>query len=376
MDDSNLAQKVIPIDGGYCEGGGQLIRNAVALSAVLSTPISIRNVRHNRRPPGLRKQHEAGVNLAAEICYGNTSGVSVGSTELEFRPGVVRLPRILTADPGTAASTTLLLQVALPCLLFGHDTSSDASSSILTLRGGTNAIQAPQIDYTVHVFLPFMRKHFGLDLKLIIKRRGYFPKGGGSILCTVPPLTGPLPPVVLTDRGEVQRIFGEARVGGLPYFLANRMKKAACARLLAAGFLLEQMQIIAVEERPDEVTGSGGGTVLWAETDAGCWIGGSAVSEKGKSPEQVGKEAAEELLRNLEYGGCVDEYLQDQVIIFLALAKGRSIIKAGPMTDHTRTAIHIAELMTGARFRVDELTRSTMVSCEGIGFVPAVLPSG
>ena len=33
----------------------------------------------------------------------------------------------------------------------------------------------------------------------------------------------------------------------------------------------------------------------------------------GEAPDVTGKKAAEELFRNIEHGGCVDEYLQDQV---------------------------------------------------------------
>ncbi|KAG1758525.1 RNA 3'-terminal phosphate cyclase [Suillus occidentalis] len=358
----------IALDGSFCEGGGQILRIAIALSALLSKPISIQNVRHNRRPPGLRKQHEAGINLAAAISSAQTEGVHLASTSVTFNPRKIELPKILTADPGTAGSTTLLLQVSLPCLLFS---SSPTSPSQLTLRGGTNAAQAPQIDYTQHVFLPFMKRHFGLDIALNIIRRGYFPKGGGAVFCSVPSVTEALPPVTLTERGPVQLIKGEARVGGLPFILAERMKNAARATLLAAGVSPTTIRINAVRETQEEAYGSGGGILLLAETGNGCVIGGTSVSTKDKAPEEVGIEAAEELLRNLRHDGCVDEYLQDQIIIFIALAKGRSTVKTGPLTDHTRTAIKIAEQMTGATFHLEEnLSGFVIISCDGIGYTP------
>ncbi|KAH7889848.1 RNA 3'-terminal phosphate cyclase domain-containing protein [Phlebopus sp. FC_14] len=360
---STIAQALVHIEGSLCEGGGQLLRNAVALSALLSKPISVANVRHNRKPPGLRKQHEAGINLAATICSAETSGVVFGSTTIDFRPGPILIPQALTADTGTAGSTTLLLQVSFPCLLFSLAASSEVFSSVLTLKGGTNATQAPQIDYIQHIFLPFVHSHFGIDASLKVQRRGYFPKGGGSVVCTVPAVAGPLPCVTLTTRGRVLKIHGEARVGGLSFSLPNRIRNAATERLLASGFTPEKVRIRVEREHIDDAFGS--------ETETGCLIGGSAVSEKGKKPEQVGEEAAKELLRNLDHGGCVDEYLQDQIIIFLALAKGRSTIRCGPLTDHTRTAIQIAQQMTGAQFYVDEDTSTaTTISCDGVGFVP------
>ena len=89
------------------------------------------------------------------------------------------------------------------------------------------------------------------------------------------------------------------------------MRDGARDKLISAGYDPAIIQIDSIKERDDLTVGSGGGVVLWAETSRGCLIGGTAVSSKGKDPAvDVGAASAEELVRNLEHGGCVDEYLQ------------------------------------------------------------------
>lgn len=318
------------IDGSILEGGGQLLRNSVALSALLSKPISINKIRNSRKPPGLRRQHEAGlfdavtgscficfetsllvptgIKLAAEICTASLTGAEVASCAVSFSPGAIQLPGQYSADPGTAGSTTLLLQVSLPCLLFSN--SPSVAPSTLTLRGGTNATMAPQIDYTQHIFLPFLRRHFSLEPTLDVQKRGYFPRGGGKVFCSVPPVPGPLPSVTLTDRGSIMSIKGQAHVGGLPYHIAHKMRDGARDKLISAGYEPGIINIDSMREKDELTIGSGGGVILWAETSGGCLIGGTAVSSKGKDPADIGRTASEELIRNLAHGGCVDEYLQ------------------------------------------------------------------
>jgi len=311
------------------------------------------------------------------------TGVANASRAVDFYPGAIQVGNEYAADPGTAGSISLLLQVSLPCLLFqphspvlADTTTPTTPSSTLVLRGGTNASNAPQIDYAQHVFIPFLTRHFGISPRLKVIKRGYYPRGGGLISLNIPPLPPgtSLPPISLTSRGTLKRISGKSYVAGsLPIHLARKMTQAATRTLSAALSLdTKDIDIECVKEAPEDVGagGSGSGIVLWAETDTGCVLGGSALGSKRKDPATVGDEAAQELIRGLEAGGCVDEYMQDQIVIFLALAHGTSVVRTGmPLTLHTRTAIWIAEQLTDAKFQVegDELG-STTIRCNGIGY--------
>lgn len=354
------------IDGSVLEGGGQLVRNAVTLAALLQKPITIRSIRGHRDPPGLKAQHAAGLKLVAEICNGTLTGCELGSSEVSFTPGPIR-PGSYTADPRTAGSTTLLLQVSYPTLIFAPRTST--STSELVLRGGTNAARSPQADYTAEVFLPFVRQHFRLDASLAVHRHGYFPRGGGELRMRIEPTPGPLPAATVTTRGTVVAVRGKAYVAAQPERNAETIRIAAHARLVAAGVDPSIIDVVSVREKPTHAVGKGSGIVLWAETETGCRLGGSSTWWRGQDLASLGTSAADELLRNVEHGGCVDEYLQDQIIIFLVLAKGKSTVRTGPLTLHTRTAMYIAEQLTGATFTVQGDANGTLLlSCEGIGY--------
>lgn len=233
-------------------------------------------------------------------------GCQKNSTTIEFTPGPIQSQGRYTADPGTAGSTTLLLQVSYPTLIF----SSSSEPSDITVRGGTNAAHAPQIDYTAEILLPFLHKNFGLSPKLTVRKLGYYPKGGGEVHMRITPTRGPLPAVTLTERGAVTAIRGKAYVAGYPMDMAQKIREAAVAKLTAAGYDSTIIQIDAVREDPKEAIGRGSGIVIWAETENGCRLAGSSTGLRGEDLAKLGNVAADELLSNLEHGGCVDEYLQ------------------------------------------------------------------
>ncbi|NP_001086034.2 RNA 3'-terminal phosphate cyclase [Xenopus laevis] len=355
--------ETVDIDGSIMEGGGQILRICAALGCLLGKRLHVHQIRAGRSTPGLRPQHLSGLQTVRDLCGGKLEKAEIGSTEIEFAPGKIK-GGTLTADPKTAGSVCLLLQVSLPCVLFAE------SPTELILKGGTNAEMAPQIDYTTMVFKPIV-EHFSFKLDCDIKRRGYYPRGGGEILVKVSPVKH-LNPINLVDRGSVTKIYGRAFVAGvLPYKMAKDMASAA-VRCIRRELRDLHVNIQAVQEPKDTAVANGSGIIIVAETSTGCLFAGSALGKKGVTTDRVGMEAAEILLRNLRHGGCVDEYLQDQLIIFMALADGISQIKTGPLTLHTQTAIHFAEQLTKAKFTVKKCeeanTDCNIIECQGIGF--------
>jgi len=244
-------------------------------------------------------------------------------------------------------------------------------------KGGTNASSAPPIDYCIRVFKPFV-KRFGIECDMEIVMRGFYPKGGGIANVKTKPILS-LKPIQLEERGDIVSIEIFAYCSGvIQEHVPKRMAESALSILQTslAGYKIEY-STKTLKEPKEKAFGEGTGIMIYAETSTGCILAGSAIGEKGKKAEDVGIEAATHLVQDIKHGGCVDEYLQDQIIIFMALADGVSRIKVGPISTHTSTSIHFTELLTGAKFNITEASKdgeeTYWLECKGIGFKNAYL---
>jgi len=202
----------ITIDGSQGEGGGQILRTALALSLVTGRPFRIDGIRAGRKKPGLLRQHMTAVNAATEVSGARVSGADLGSRTLTFEPSRLRGGDYRLAV-GTAGSATLVLQTVLPALLFAREPSR------LTLEGGTHNPSAPPFDFLARTFLPILRR-MGASVEVTLDTYGFYPAGGGRFTVAVEPCAS-LGRLSLLERGET-RVHARAIVASLPENIARR----------------------------------------------------------------------------------------------------------------------------------------------------------
>lgn len=326
---------MIEIDGSYGEGGGSIVRNAVALSALTSKAIEIKNIRAKRSKSGLMPQHFHAVNAVAQLSKAKCQKLNVGSTEISFEPQTLKGGKF-EIDIKTAGSITMVLQAFMIPAGFAD------SPVEITVKGGTDVRWSPPADYFKEVTLKVLQS-MGYIAKMDIVRRGHYPRGGGILKVKINPVKC-LIPVKLIDL-KFNKIKGISHAVNLPEHVAVRQAESAQK-------LLEEKKIdseIEVEHVPN-ASGSGSGIVLWSDGDIP--FGGSYIGERGLKAEKVGKYAAKEILSHISKGAALDKYMGDQIIPYVAIA-GNSVVKTSELTAHTLTNIHVAERILEKKFDVN-----------------------
>ena len=320
---------LIQIDGSYGEGGGQILRTALALSAILKKPFTVSNIRSKRKNPGLQAQHLEAIEALARIAEAQTQGVKLGSQEITFVPQDIH-PGKYQFEVRTAGSVTLLLQAILLPLCFSKEISS------LTLIGGTHVRWSPSFHYLSGVFLPTLER-IGVSAGADIEKWGFYPKGGGRIQLKINPVQE-LKPITLIDRGSLKKIRGISAISNLPGHVAERQREQALKRIQRE--LQTDGEIAILDNAPSNGTGSF--LFLLAEFERGR-AGFSSLGVRGKPAEKVADEAVDSLKDYVESDGCVDPYLADQLVPFLALTKGNSSFSTTRITQHLLTNIWVVE---------------------------------
>ena len=335
---------IVEIDGSMGEGGGQILRTAVALSCALHTDVVIKNIRKGRKTPGLRAQHLAGIRLATEMCDADVDGVEIGSTEVHFSPRS-NTGGSFEIDIGTAGSISLVLQTCmLPAFLANGPTE-------LIIRGGTDVPWSPPIDYLTLVLLPLMQK-MGATAEITTEQRGFYPSGGGVVSAHVLP-SGGLRGIDIEDRGKLLKIRGSIASRNLPPHVPDRIGAAAVKTL--SRYVLPDIET-DISRGPS----TGASFVLSAEYE-NTFIGASCLGEKGVPAERVGELAATHLDEEMRSGATLDQHAADQLIPFMFLAEGGSAFRTADLSAHAKTNLRVSAQMMDRDSEVSQENGTTQV---------------
>jgi len=331
---------MIVIDGSAGEGGGQVLRSALALSILTRTAFRMERVRAGREKPGLMRQHLTSIEAAKVVSNADVTGAELGSRELTFKPRTVQ-GGDRSFSVGTAGSATLVFQTVLPALLHAREPSR------ITIEGGTHNPMAPPFEFLTESFLPVLRR-MGAKVELTLERPGFFPTGGGRITALVEP--SQLGPLELEERGEVKFRRALAQSAGLPPAVADRELRVAKDRL---GLSKDSL----VRKDWDESFGPGNAfsVHLGFQNVTAVFTG---FGERGIRAEEVAEQAIGPSLRYVETKAAVDERLCDQLLLPMAIGRGGVFTTSEP-TSHTTTQVETLKMFLGGEVEIDTADEKT-----------------
>ena len=346
-----LSSDLVKIDGSYGEGGGQILRTAISLSAITGKPVEVCNIRANRTNPGLRPQHMAGIKIIADLFHAKFENLRVGAEWIRFSPSDKFEGGSIKFDIGTAGSIPLILMTVVPAVSLSNN------SLQIEITGGTDVRASPTIDYIKYIVA---KSYLGIGPKFSVDvlKRGYYPKGGGLVQCTVNACKTPGTIELLATRYLEPKIISVC--SQLPAHVAKRQISSA---LIA----LEKKDIRCSNYTASiETSISPGSSILvYSAADFSLYVGGDSIGDRGKRAEAVGAEAAMRFLDSAAAEATVDPFLADMLVLPLALSKGRSRYRVARITQHLLTNLHIVSEIVGCKYSIEHQGGSYIVTIEG-----------
>jgi len=331
----------LKINGAHGEGGGQIIRSAIALSCITKQPIHIENIRKNRKISGLKPQHLTAITLLQKIANAKVIGAEIGSTELKFMPGEIE-NLDLEADVGTAGSIPLILQVLIPVVAVSQKKLN------LKIKGGTDVLWSPSTDYTQYV-LKEAYSRMGIKFSFELCKRGYYPKGGGKINLRINPSNVKSTLFSKRKTNNVKLICSFSKL--TKEEIENKVK-GVVKKLTDANFVVD------IKIKSEEALDSGASLLIYSSDDNSI-IGLDGLYNKKTHGFDLNVEKFIE-----SYS--IDDNLADMLVVPASLGNGKTIFQVRKITKHLETNLFVTSKITGCKYGVGKTSYGYDVIIEGI----------
>lgn len=331
----------LKINGGFGEGGGQIVRSAIILSCITKKPVHIENIRKNRKKPGLKPQHLTAITILQKISNAKVIGAEIGSIELKFIPGDIKNLE-LTEDVGTAGSIPLILQVLIPVVALSQKRLH------LTIKGGTDVLWSPTIDFTKFV-LKEAYSRMGIKFGVEIIKRGYYPKGNGEVNLEVKPSIAKAVSFLKRKTNSVKLLCTFSK---LSHEIIENQVKEIKEKLAKENFVVDTK--IVNQDALDS-----GSSMLIYSKDEDSVIGVDSLFDKKTQKFDLKFDKFFDALS-------VDENLADMLIVPASLAYGKTTFQVNEITKHLETNLFVTSKITGCKYGIGRISKGFEVIIEGI----------
>jgi RNA 3'-terminal phosphate cyclase (ATP) len=332
----------LKINGGYGEGGGQIIRSAITLSCITKQPIHLENIRKNRKNEGLRPQHLTAIIILQKIANAKVIGAKIGSTELKFIPGNIKNLELIE-DVKTAGSIALILQVLIPVVSISQKKLS------LIIKGGTDVLWSPSMDYTQYV-LKEAYSRIGINFSIKLTKRGYYPKGGGEIKLEVYP--SKLKSINFSQRKT------------------NNLKLICTFSKISREIIVEKIKIIKekfsktnfnveVEIKEEKAIDSGASLLLYS-IDENSIIGMDVLFNKKTQNFDL------DFNKFINNSTGMDENLADMLVVPASLGIKKTVFQVKEITKHLETNLFVTSKITGCKYGIGKISGGFEIIIQGI----------
>jgi RNA 3'-terminal phosphate cyclase (ATP) len=332
----------LKINGGYGEGGGQIIRSAITLSCITKQPIHLENIRKNRKNEGLRPQHLTAIIILQKIANAKVIGAKIGSTELKFIPGNIENLELIE-DVKTAGSIALILQVLIPVVAISQKKLS------LIIKGGTDVLWSPSMDYTQYV-LKEAYSRIGINFSIKLTKRGYYPKGGGEIKLEVYP--SKLKSINFSQRKT------------------NNLKLICTFSKISREIIVEKIKIIKekfsktnfnveVEIKEEKAIDSGASLLLYS-IDENSIIGMDVLFNKKTQNFDL------DFNKFINNSTGMDENLADMLVVPASLGIKKTVFQVKEITKHLETNLFVTSKITGCKYGIGKISGGFEIIIQGI----------
>jgi RNA 3'-terminal phosphate cyclase (ATP) len=360
----------------------------LTLSAITKIPIHVSKIRAGRggghKAGGLKESHLAALEVLAEECNAEVQGGYVGSKELLFEPAKQQHvqdpgsaePRRRTIELQRPGSVWLILQALLPWYLL------QSSRTELILKGGTNVSSSMSADYVQQVLLPVLEKLIRSKVQVDVLQRGWAGNAPyiGEVKVSIQRPVLDAGADILKDGLQTWEAFTVLDHGTVSKLSLTIIAHPASLRAALLSCANSEISLVfpnidlEITSNEDSLDPRRLYLLLVAHTTTDWRLGRDYLGTGKKLNSQkeidglvegaVGQ-VVQELRREVDHGGCVDEYLQDQLVVFQALARGRSVVDAGGEngTLHAKTVRWVCgEVLGGLGLRNEKGG-----GCVGIG---------